>query len=257
MIHALDAVRTVSVAPARSLIAPVVRRFDLRMMGGFRLSVDGQPVALTHHAGRLVAFLALRGSALDRLAAASTLWLDSEEARAAASLRTTLWKIRLVSPDLVVADGRHLRLAPGLTTDVQLLDEQARCFARTNLPLAGPEPSVDVLAGDLLPDWYDDWVIAERERLRQQRLHLLEAWCRHLSGLGRHAEAIDAGQAAVAGEPLRESAQAALIAAHVAEGNRSEALRQFELYRMLLDDELGIAPSASLRALVSDLALAR
>ena len=56
--------------------------------------------------------------------------------------------------------------------------------------------------------------------------------------------------AAVAAEPLRESAQRALIRAHLAEGNRSEALRQYRSYESLLRDELGLEPTSDLKALV-------
>ena len=52
-------------------------------------------------------------------------------------------------------------------------------------------------------------------------------------------------------EPLRETAQRALIEAHLAEHNRVEARRAFDRYRRLLHDEMGIAPSAELSALVT------
>jgi DNA-binding SARP family transcriptional activator len=102
---------------------------------------------------------------------------------------------------------------------------------------------------ELLPGWYDDWVIFERERFRQLRLHALEAMARRWSGQGRHAEAVDAAQAAIAVEPLRESAHRVLIEVHLDEGNPSEARRQFELYAAVVRRELAATPSDSLRAL--------
>jgi DNA-binding SARP family transcriptional activator len=108
-----------------------------------------------------------------------------------------------------------------------------------------------LVAGDLLPDWYDDWVVYERERLRQLRLHALELRCGELSRQGRYAEATDAGLAAVAGDPLRETAQRALIAAYLAEGNPSDALRQYDLYRRTLAETLGLTPSPCMHALVA------
>jgi two-component SAPR family response regulator len=107
------------------------------------------------------------------------------------------------------------------------------------------------LSGDLLPDWDEEWIQFERERLRQLRVHALEALCHRLSAAGRHAEAIDAGQAAVAAEPLRESAQKTLIAAHLAEGNLCEARRQFGLYRDVLWDSLCLSPSEDLQAMLT------
>ncbi len=83
---------------------------------------------------------------------------------------------------------------------------------------------------DLLPGWYDDWVLLERERLRQRVLHALEALSRHLVAAGRIAEAVEAAMTAVGVEPLRESAQRAPVTAHLAEGNRVEARRCLTTY---------------------------
>ena len=101
--------------------------------------------------------------------------------------------------------------------------------------------------------WYDDWVLSEAEDWRQLRLHALEALADRLTAMGRWGEAADAAGAAVRAEPLRESANAALIRVHLAEGNQSEAVRQFDRYRALLDAELGLEPTPRLRRLVQDL----
>src|SRR5205823_716087 len=100
-----------------------------------------------------------------------------------------------------------------------------------------------LLSVDLLPDWYDDWAVLEAEAWRQLRLHALEALTARLAGAERYGEALVAGLAAVRAEPLRETAHAAVVGVHVAEGNRGEALRQYEHYRRLLDAELGLEPT--------------
>jgi DNA-binding SARP family transcriptional activator len=81
--------------------------------------------------------------------------------------------------------------------------------------------------------------------------------CARLTSTGRFGEAIDAGLAAVHGEPLRESAHYILIKAHLAAGNRCEAARQYERCRRLLLDELGLEPAPALRRLLSVLPPAR
>jgi DNA-binding SARP family transcriptional activator len=96
---------------------------------------------------------------------------------------------------------------------------------------------------DLLPGWYDDWLIIEQERFHQLRLRALERVCERLTACGHYARALEAGLAAVAAEPLRESAHRALIKVHLAEGNRAEGVRQFHFYEKLLHDEIGLAPS--------------
>ncbi len=108
-----------------------------------------------------------------------------------------------------------------------------------------------LLEEDLLPGWDEEWLIVERERMRQLRIHALEALSIRLREQSRFGEAIDAALSAVAAEPLRESAQIALIEAYLAEGNVSEAARQKDAYRVLLDVELGLEPSGK----VMDLAV--
>ena len=110
--------------------------------------------------------------------------------------------------------------------------------------------SVADLSGDLLPDWYDDWLEDEREGLRQTRLYALEALARGLSASGHCADAIQAALAAIRLEPLRETAHRTLIEIHLAEGNWSEACRQFWRCRRLLREELGVEPSESMRLLL-------
>jgi SARP family transcriptional regulator, regulator of embCAB operon len=108
-----------------------------------------------------------------------------------------------------------------------------------------------VLAAELLPDWYDDWVVAAGESWRQLRLHAMEALAGHLAAARRYGEAAAAAVAAVAAEPLRESAHTALITVHLAEGNRSEAVRQYHRYAQLLRAELGVEPTPAMRRLLA------
>jgi DNA-binding SARP family transcriptional activator len=103
---------------------------------------------------------------------------------------------------------------------------------------------------DLLPGWYDDWVIFERERIRQRLLHALEALSRRLVEADRCAEAVDAAISAVSADPLRESANRVLIEAHLAESNLIEARRAYQRYRDSLHRELGVEPSEALVNLV-------
>ncbi len=102
-----------------------------------------------------------------------------------------------------------------------------------------------------MPGWFDDWVIVERERLRQIRLHALDALCERLIEARRWAQAVQVALADVDGEPLRESAQRMLIIAHLGVGNVSEAVRQLARYRRLLGDELHLEPSFDLERLVA------
>jgi DNA-binding SARP family transcriptional activator len=84
-------------------------------------------------------------------------------------------------------------------------------------------------------------------------MHALEAVAARLTAADRFAEAAGAALAAVRAEPLRESARAALIRVQLAEGNQSDAVGEFERYRVLLQAELGLEPTSRLRELLSAL----
>lgn len=201
-------------------------------------------------AQRLLVLLAVR-SAQSRSALAGTLWADVSESRAHAYLRNAVWRVRLAS-DAVLQCSRH---SVGLDPAVSLDLDAARRGARAVLdrqPAAERADLIGLLDHDLMPTWDEEWLLVERERQRQLRLHALEALSDALCRAGRYPDAIAAALAAVRAEPLRESAQRGLIVAHLAEANVCEAVRQFDGYRRLLAGDLGIAPGRALAALVRD-----
>ena len=213
---------------------------QLGLLRGFELRRGDDLVPLPMSAQRVVAFLALHDRPLQRLYVAGTLWLDASEERANASLRTALWRLGRPSCRLVEATATHVALAGDVTVDVR----QAKQLAESAIDGCSiPAARTLYGAGEILPDWYEDWVLIEREHFRQLRLHALEAICAELTAAGRFAEATQAGLAAVAGEPLRESAHRALIAAHLAEGNPGEALRQYRFFARILKEQLDLEPS--------------
>ena len=224
---------------------------DLALLGGFELRAEGEQVMLPRTVERLLALLALEGRPFLRSHFASRLWPDWREERSNANLRSALWRLRRTGLPLVRADNGRLGLHDEVEVDVTRVLTQASRLVR-----AGECPSDDLdprpLFQDLLPDWYDEWVLIEQERVRQVRLRALEALSLRLSAAGRFAEAVEAALAAVNIEPLRESAHRALIGVHLAEGNLGEGFRQYERMRLLLRDEIGVEPTFTMEDIVAD-----
>jgi DNA-binding SARP family transcriptional activator len=227
----------------------------LGLLDGFSLDLgdSGLPVGeLPRGVQRLLAHLALcRWPA--RSAIAGELWPDVPEEHAQGSLRSALWRVQKAAPGLVDASAGSLALARGVRVDVWELTVWAR-------RVLDPHGSADdaavpeaALRGELLPGWYDDWVLLERERLRQLRMHALESAAVRLTAAGRHGEALQAAYAAVRAEPLRESAHRAVVRVHLGEGNVTEAVRAFDAFRRLLHEELGVGPTEQMTRLVRGL----
>ena len=223
----------------------------LTLLGGFEVSIDRRPTPLIWSAQRLLAFVALHDRPVARTQAAGALWPATTPLRAGANLRTSLWRVRRPGGSLIDVVGHHLVLSPDVAVDVrQATGHAERLLAGDDSDeLATPAIRAD-LAAELLPTWYDDdWVLVRRERYHQLRLHALEAMCARLTAHGRHGEAVDTAVTAVRADPLRETAHRVLIEAHLAAGNRAEALRQYRDCRRVLRDELGLEPTAALRDL--------
>ena len=223
--------------------------FGVTVLGQFRLLQGMNVVRVPRASQRLLAFLALQGRIVERTALAGALWPEASEPHAYSSLRAALSRLQRTARMALATSQLELGLAEGVTVDIH----HAKALARRLLdPAVPPAPgdlgtsSVMALSAGLLPDWYDDWVLVEAEDWRQLRLHALEELAGHLRVAGRWGEAAGAARAAVRGEPLRETSHAALIRVFLAEGNLSEAVREFASYRALLHDELGLEPTPRL-----------
>lgn len=199
-----------------------------------RLSLPGR---------RLLAYLALRGQPAVRGLASAQLWPSVPDDVGRANLRRALWH---VPRGWVTTMGDELMLEAECD-----LEEAHRSAARA---LAGEPLSLDeiaLLSNDILPGWYEEWVLPEQDAFHMLRAHALEAACRTMASSGRYGLAVQAGTAAVAAEPLCESAAEALIDAHLAQRNRYQAMQCYHMLAQRLAHELGVEPDPALAARIA------
>jgi DNA-binding SARP family transcriptional activator len=231
---------------------PAGADYQLRLLGTFGLWREGQPVPVNPSLQRLLAFLATRTRPSTRTAAAEALWPDFTGQRAAANLRSALWRLRRdFAADVIRATGGGVALSTGVLVEVRQVHKSALALSAGD----GSVEDLDVaaLGQDILPDWPEEWLLPVREWFRQVRLHALDSICVERCRRGSFNAALEAGLLAVACEPLRESAHRAVAQVHLAEGNPAEALRQYDIYRRMLQTELGVPPSPRFRRLVAPL----
>lgn len=232
-----------------------VRRPWLRVLGSFELRIPVNPgrdaTSGTHTATspldvderRLLALLAVTATPRSTIELATVLWPECSSDVALGTLAGVCDSLA----DLVTAEGDTLRLADHVGVDLARALRRLRAWKRAPgaVESTAPDELVEALAEDLLPGWNEVWARQERERFRRVRLHALESLCRRLTEAGRHGPAIRAGMLVVAEEPLRESARRALIEAHLAAGNVSEAVKQYDSF---VDTcaKFGLAPTLEL-----------
>jgi DNA-binding SARP family transcriptional activator len=228
----------------------------LTLLGGFELRCRNIPVRLPLGAQRLLAFLAVQQGPLLRSHVAEALWPESHSRRASANLRSALWRIRQAGHNTLDVAGNRLNLTNQVTVDMR----ERAALARELLDRSTDRPigavgshTATELSTELLRDWYDEWLLLERDRWTQLRLHALEALAERLLAAGDYSAAVEAALAAVWAEPLRESAHRILVRVFAAEGNLGEAVRQYERYRQLLHRGLRTPPTAQMEELIQAL----
>jgi DNA-binding SARP family transcriptional activator len=148
----------------------------------------------------------------------------------------------------------QLHLPAGAAVDLDLLPlavaraEEALAAGRPDAAAGEAAGACELAARPLLPGEDAPWLERLREERRGWHLRALDVLAAAGLQLGDARLAVEAAEAAVALEPLREAGYALLMRAQSAAGNRGEALRVYERLRRLLSDELGVDPAPELSA---------
>lgn len=230
-------------------------KLRIKLLGEFACVRGNGPVgALTARQQRLLAYLILhRDAPQPRRRVAFRFWPDTSEAQALTNLRRELHHLRRNIPDAdryLNIDSRTMQWKPENPCSVDVVEFDAALEAADAAPDRGEsrgarawlERAVEVYGGELLPDCYEEWIDAERERVRRSHERALERLVEEYEREGDYTEAIRAAERLVESDPLREASHARLIRLHGAAGDRAAAMRAFTRCTRLLKEELGIEP---------------
>jgi DNA-binding SARP family transcriptional activator len=242
---------------------PEPARTRLRLCGGLALEIDGrrlEAVVRGRQARLLFAYLAVhreRPVRRDELIAA--LWPEAPPASPDDALNTLVWRLRKALGEGVISGRSQLTLSlpPDATIDVESAFEQIQRAERElqrsdwHTAASAAEVARSVAERGFLPEVEAGWVDEERDRLEELRLRALECLAACGLGLGgaRLSATERAARALIAAAPYRETGYCYLMQAHAARGRVAEALRVFDGFRRLLQEELGAPPGAALRSL--------
>ncbi|GAA0799477.1 ATP-binding protein [Spirilliplanes yamanashiensis] len=242
----------------------------IKLAGPVGLEQPGRPPRHLSSAQAQVAFARLvveraHGTGRDELA--DTVWPDGLPDTWASALRSVVSRVRAfvteqdAAEDALVAQGGRylLRLPADVTVDIEQAEaavgRAAEAYAAQAFADAGrfAADAVACLERPFLPESAGGWVTETRERLLELLVTGLETAGLAACATGDDRAALRFADSAVRRAPLRESAHRTLMAAHVAAGNRAQALGAYHDLRRVLADELGVDPAPETQAVYLDL----
>jgi DNA-binding SARP family transcriptional activator len=218
---------------------------DVRLFGEPDVRYDGAPLKFAKRPVTL-AMLALlllkRGRPLARESLAFTLFPDSDEESALAELRRYIYLANKALPAAqddpwIVSDGETLRWNDSNAAFVDVVEFERLAGASATRHLA-----IDLYAGDLLENVYEDWVLGERERLRAKYFNGLDWLIDHSRAERNFPAAIAYARRVLSADPWREDVLRSLVAVRYESGDTAGALTEYDRFAKRLRDELAIAP---------------
>ena len=214
----------------------------------------------------LVAYLALADLPQSRDMLATLLWPDLDQEHARAALRSTLPALSMLLPESwLIVDRQTIRLkSEAVWVDTRAflaLLAQNRSHPHPVDTLCPECPGLlehaialyhdDFLTGFTLPDSveYDDWQMFQRGWLRRECAAALRKVAAYYGGEGHYDEAMVYARRWLSLDPLHEPAHRMVMQLYAANGQRAEALRQYQECVAILDTELATPPGEETTAL--------
>ncbi len=228
-----------------------------------RYSIQGEQIIgeskLTNIARSLLAYLLLNRHRIHtRDALANLFWEDFSQKRAHNCLNTTVWRLRRFLEPSGIQPGTYLICTPlgelgfneksDYWLDVDVFDNQVLKLMAVPPEQAGNEEisrlekATGLYLGDLLEGNYSDWALRERERLRCCYLDCLYYLMRFFSHSEEIPKALTYGQKILGIDPLREDVHRHMMRLYMRKGQRSLAVKQYNICFESLQAELGIPP---------------
>ncbi len=223
---------------------------ELVLLGGFQVRAAGQAIEVPGRKERaLLALLAMPpGEARSRDRLAGLLWSDRGDKQAHDSLKHSLSRLRQCLQSAascpIVADRQSVRLDPAaVTTDVAVFEQLLNDGTPEALERATALYRGDLLDGISIRDpAFEDWLLAERQRLRQMAEEALTKLLARSMAAGARERTAVAARRLLSLDPLREVACRALMRIHAEQGQTAQALKLYETLRDRLHRELGVKP---------------
>jgi DNA-binding SARP family transcriptional activator len=197
---------------------------------------------------------------------ADRLWPNVDTRRCKKYLRQALWQLQKVTVNgidsaeqqqLLVVDQEWIEINPEADLWVDVLEFERAYDGAIGLPPGELCPhvrdmvrtAVDLYRGELLEGWYHNWCLYPRDAYRSMYLALLDALMVDAEATGAWEAGLAYGRRALNEDRANERTYVRMMRLHCRAGNRTEALRQYEVSVAALREELGVTPEAGTRQL--------
>jgi DNA-binding SARP family transcriptional activator len=223
----------------------------VQLLASFSISVDGRLVDLPAASQRLVAYLGIARHARERADIIDALWPNCSATRGTSNLRSARWHLAKLSPVVRCVGRSRFALGDDVAVDLHEVEAYGWTMREVSNGKLSPPPIAITQQNELLPGWYDDWVITERERTKQLNMRFAQVLVESFVREGLLAEALDLAMRLVAADPLCDGNQRSLVLALCAEGSNALAHRHLQSYRSQLA-VFGLETALSLSGVMTD-----
>ena len=238
--------------------------FEVQLLGGHRVIHNGEEVKALQ-AERLSLFLAYlflnSETPPSRKQLAFLFWPDSTEEQARTNLRNLLHLLRRAFPEIdsfleVDSQSIHWKTDALIKLDVAQFKSalaQAKATKEEHARIRHLQEAINVYRGELLPGFYEDWILVRREEFHQAYLSALTQLAKLLEDARQYEQAIEAVNRLIRSDPLNEAAYGHAMRLQALRDDRAGALQVYHNCVTALKRELDIEPSAEIKLLYEQL----
>jgi predicted ATPase/DNA-binding SARP family transcriptional activator len=226
------------------------------LFGSLCLYQNNQEIALpeTHNARLLLAYFLLHPTqTFPRAVLAGLFWPEEDEARARRKLTQAIWRIQQVLPEFFYKTKTAVSVSPHIQLQVDVHEFQTliQPYLHREQPhssnhaqaIAQLRQALSLVRGELLEGYYADWVLLERERLRDKQIQVIEKLINLEKFTGQYEQALEHARHLAQMDPIRETVHQEIMRLYIALGQHEAALQQFDICCHILDSELSISPT--------------
>ncbi len=180
------------------------------------------------------------------------------EAQARRGLRQSLFTLRKAvggEPPALLIDGETVALNPSaVDVDVAEFERQVAEGTPAALDRAAALYRGELLEGLALQEApFEEWLLAERDRLRELALEALAKLLHHQRTTGATSAALQTALRLLALDPSQEPVHRAVMRLYVQMGRRASALRQYQICIGVLQRELSVEPETTTKQLYQEI----